>query len=226
MNQNIEEMNMKNGNPYRILITGEFAAGRSTLINALLRDYVLNSSFVNPLSMPIKTIRYDKERKYILHFKQSFGSYSAEVTPERINNHILQYGSKNTPPIEISEIELDSMRFSYIDIELPYRQLEITLPNNYLKNGFEVITIPMSYLFDDKLLFDIKYIDCIIHISNATFPCSMHEMEFLEELVKKHNRRSSTIIVVNRIDKIRPNELPLIKEFYNSQIIMLYMYLH
>ncbi len=219
MNKNIEEKNMKNKNPFRILITGLFASGRSTLINALLRDNVLKS-FADPLSMQIKTIRYDKDRKNFLYFKQSFGSYSLEETPERINNHILQYGSKNTPPIEISEIELDSIRNSYTDKLLPYRQLEITLPNNYLKHGLEIITIPMPCLFEDndKLLFDLTYIDCIIHISNACSPCSQNEMGFLEELVKRHNRQSSTIIVVNRIDIIPPDDLPLIKNFCCSKI--------
>ncbi|WP_422122397.1 dynamin family protein [Planococcus sp. X10-3] len=102
-----------------ILISGEFNAGKSTFINALLGEEVLVSD-VTPATAMITKLTYGQEKKLLLHFKnqtvQEYGYFSLQqVTAEGD-----EYGEKIRKELDFIEIQLpfDLLKF-YTLIDSP-----------------------------------------------------------------------------------------------------------
>lgn len=119
----------------QILVIGQFASGKYTLLDALLGEELsLTTHALQSASIPME-LRYGTERRAIIYPKKE-GWHSGDS------------------PIEITLEELKEYRFGwnhnsddYPD-KLEFERAEIFLPNPALKNGTTLLEVPSKIIFD------------------------------------------------------------------------------
>ncbi|GEL76218.1 dynamin family protein [Tenuibacillus multivorans] len=160
--------------------TGHFSAGKSSLINALVKEDLLPSSPI-PTSANIVDIRYGED-EVIYHLTD--GRCSIE---NNINlNHVKQL-SKNGETVQ---------------------SLTIKKPLPVLKSGVSLMDTPGIDSSDDeefnRTLSQVHMIDYFVYVMDYNHVQSEVNFHFLKELEENH---VPYVIVVNQIDKHNEHEL-------------------
>lgn len=120
---------------FKLLVIGEFSAGKSTFINALLRQEILPTD-PRPLTAIINEIKWGEGRRAVLHYKKakdnSFKS-PQEIPVERINEYVVVDYDRNKSNSKNARQEIN---------ESPYEKLELFWDLELCKQGIEIIDSP------------------------------------------------------------------------------------
>ena len=110
--------------PFRVLVLGEFSRGKSTFINALLRQKVLPAS-VRPTTAVICAIRSGPAPKATIHWRDgSRPSETVQLPVESIDKALTVLTAKNGQAPDIARVEIE---FPIPAFDLPLEIIDFLL---------------------------------------------------------------------------------------------------
>lgn len=211
---------------FRVLIVGTFKNGKSTFINSLLGEEIL-PAYSLPATAVINEVKYGKERRAVLHFRDPLPAQLPSELPERVKKHLAECGSGPLPPIEIPFDEIEDYAVIPMGkdpkemlLESPYEKIELFWPLELLKNGVEIIDSPGLNEHATRTKVTMNYLskaDAIVLVLNATALCSADEMSFIEHDLAGQGF-TDPFILVNRFDCISERERPMMRDYAHAKL--------
>lgn len=185
---------------FKVLVMGEFSAGKSTMINALIGEPILPERALTATAI-ITEIKYGEEKKAVIYpikgrWKGGDAPFNVPVTELRkyllINHNIGDADVKDANTMEGNVIAS------------PFEKAEVFMPLDILKDGVEIIDSPG--LNDPASHGDIthKYlpnVHAIIYCVNGLRAYSQSEKVVIENLILKHY--TTPMFLVTRYDNVR-----------------------
>lgn len=206
---------------FKIQIVGTFSNGKSTVINSLLGEEVL-PAYALPCTAVINEIKYAKEKKAILHFKNPMPEKIPTEISRKAQNHMQKYKGKPIEPMEIPYDEIEEYVVIPLgkdakewELESPYEKVELFWPLPLLENHVEIIDSPGLNEAETRTKVTLDYLskaDAILMVLNAEALCARDEMEFIENNLKLQGFEDP-FFLVNRFDLIRDREKQRIRDF-------------
>lgn len=197
---------------FRLVIVGEFSRGKSTFVNALLRQKIL-PAFKNPTTAIISKIVYGAKPDYKVYYK-------GNAAPQRLTEESFK---KLIASKEPDDNDRDSLReyakaqefFSSID------HAEISYPLVFCKDHVEVVDTPgTNDLNVGRMEITYGYLnraDAVILMLSATQPLSKSELEFLRERILGNQINDIFFVISHKDDLGDDNESQKVKDFiYNN----------
>ena len=193
-NATILEDRIKNES-FKVMVLGQFNVGKSTFINAMLGGDIL-PAYPIPCTAVINEVKFSKEQKAILHFKQPLPEIIPSEISDRAKHYISKYSANKVPPTQINIDELEE----YVVIpdpgkdqrdsvrESPYDKVELFWDLKLCENGVEIIDSPG--LNDDETSTKIttEYLtkaDAILFVMHCSALCGAQEMKFINNSIRK-----------------------------------------
>ncbi len=184
---------------FKVLVMGEFSAGKSTMINALIGEPILPERALTATAI-ITEIKYGAEKKAVIYpikgrWKDGDKPFEVPVTELRkyllINHNIGNEEGRDANTLEGNVIAS------------PFERAEVFMPLDILKDGVEIIDSPG--LNDPASHGDIthKYlpnVHAIIFCVNGLRAYGQNEKVVIENLIVKHY--TTPMFVVTRFDNI------------------------
>lgn len=206
---------------FKIQIVGTFSNGKSTVINSLLGEEVL-PAYALPCTAVINEIKYAREKKAVLHFKNPMPEKIPTEISQKAQNHMQKYKDKPIEPMEIPYDEIEEYVVIPLgkdakewELESPYEKVELFWPLPLLENHVEIIDSPGLNEAETRTKVTLDYLskaDAILMVLNAEALCARDEMEFIENNLKLQGFEDP-FFLVNRFDLIRDREKQRIKDF-------------
>ncbi len=186
----VQRNNLEKGE-FSISVVGEFSAGKSTFLNALMRERIL-PSFTKETTATINFLRHREKAENgesgCVHYKDGHTEpfHSADLKT------ISRYVSTSSDSVDVAK------SVAYLDLFLDSRFLEgnVTLVDTPGLNG-------IAEGHRDMTLEQIEKSSAGIFLFDANKPGSHSDFEFLGELQK---RIKNVILVLNKIDNIKKSE--------------------
>lgn len=182
IHKSIEEIKDHKRRELNLVVAGEFSRGKSTFINALIRQQLL------PINIKPTTAKLTKLR------------YGNQLTI----NVILSNGKK----IVIQPDDLEKYVAEYGDNHKEVHEIQIEINSSFLKNGFCLIDTPgVNVTLEEHLNITKRAMstsDAIIFLLSAAKPVTRSEIEFLKSNSKNVE---DVFFVFNMIDKVDKEEL-------------------
>jgi len=185
-----QRTNVENGE-FSIAVVGEFSAGKSTFLNALMGEKIL-PSFTNETTATINFLRHKGKAEHGECGKVFYNDGHSEEIPRADLDTISEYVSARSTTVDVAK------SISHLDLYLDSRFLEgnVTLVDtpglNGIAEGHKEITQEQ-----------IEKSSAGIFLFDANKPGSKSDFEFLTEL---RRRVKSIIFVLNKIDSIKRSE--------------------
>lgn len=184
---------------FKVLVMGEFSAGKSTMINALIGEPILPERALTATAI-ITEIKYAAEKKAVIYpikgrWQGGDAPFEVPVTELRkyllINHNIGDAEGKDQNTMEGNVIAS------------PFERAEVFMPLDILKDGVEIIDSPG--LNDPASHGDIthKYlpnVHAIIYCVNGLRAYSQSEKVVIENLILKHF--TTPMFLVTRYDNV------------------------
>jgi len=188
------EERIKNDN-FKVLVVGEFKRGKSTLINALLKQEVL-PAYSTPCTAIINEVKWSNKRKAVLHFKPS--KSGSHRPPQEIDvNELEEYVVIQDPESKEQEIQ-----------ETPYEKAELFWDLELCRDGVEIIDSPGLNEHEVRQKTTLEYVyktDAVLFVlSCAQLGPSTSERQTIELL--KNCGHEDIIFVCNRFLEIRSDK--------------------
>ena len=203
--QQIDRIKEKEEDPNLYMaVIGEFSSGKSTFINALLRDDLLKTSSLVATAVATKIV-YGNDLRVEAHFSDPLKS--SRIT--QANSKVVDLPwLPNSEKIEIKR--LIQIITSEEEIAKDVVDIQIEHPALFLSNGITIIDTPGTNADNSKHAIITQQIvqrkaDLAIIIIPATTPLSQSLADFLSSSLKPYLHRC--IFIVSRIDQIPPNEV-------------------
>lgn len=198
-------------NTFKTLVIGEFKRGKSTFINALLKEEVL-PAYPTPCTAVINEVKWGEVKKATIYFKKEIVQLS-EGLSEVVKEHIEIHKGKNIPPLEIDFKDLEEnvvisdpgKEQAQSIFESPFAKAVITYPLDICKNGVEIIDSPGLNENATRTAITDNYIgnvDAVIFVLLCDPLASASEMEAIERIYTLQGHKS-IFYVCNRFDNIR-----------------------
>ncbi len=200
---------------FRVIVIGEFKRGKSTFINALLKQEVL-PAFATPCTAVINEIKWGEERSAVLHFREPLPDRLPAGLPSPVLDHIKQAGQSAVAPMTIPIEELED----YVVIadptkdqaasvaESPYRCVEIFWPLELCRNGVEVVDSPGLNEHGTRTRVTTEYlahVDAVLFVMSCQALASQSELSVVENQIHRAGHKE-VFFIANRFDEIRPRE--------------------
>lgn len=221
----------------KILMAGEFKAGKSTALNAMLGQKLLPTRST-PCTAVITELNYAQEPKAIIYFKEELDPKSI---PQDLYNHAKEHILKNlpnkVPPIEIkyngSMQDFQKELENYLVIprsdksqkdaiaETPYKLCKLSWPLELCRHNVEIVDSPGLNEAKERNETTTTYVpnvDLIVHVLSATHCYSQADQKFVE-LIKCYSDPPPLIFLVNRFDQVggeddQEEEQKRVKDYY------------
>jgi GTPase Era involved in 16S rRNA processing/predicted nuclease with TOPRIM domain len=193
---------------FTIMIVGEFSTGKSTFLNALIKENLLPVA-VRPTTATINIIKFSNDRKLRVTFwgkLNEFGNEveagnTIEITPEQLP----QYATSLT-----SEADETARRVKLI---------EVLMPIEYCRNGVEILDTPglsSTNAHHDKIT--LEYLpngNTVIMLLNPGQPLSRSERFYLR-LIRRYIHH--VIFVVNKINLLEEDDQRIALQYISSEL--------
>lgn len=184
-------------------IVGEFSVGKSTFINALLREELLMSNILQGTTAAATVIEYSPDFALTINFKnQTSQNFKYENSAE-LKNSINNYASENE-----NAKDIDSVKVYY--------------PSESLKKGFRIIDTPgtnaTELWHEETTVRAIRELsDTSIILIDATKTLPETQKQFIRENLE--GVLEQCIFVVTKIDLVRDKERQQVLEYLKKQIL-------
>lgn len=198
--EKIKVLKEKNqGENFKVLVMGEFSAGKSTMINALIGEPILPERALTATAI-ITEIKYGVEKKAIIYPIQgrwTGGDEPFEVPVTELRKYLLI--NHNIGDADGKDVNTLAGNV----IASPFERAEVFMPLEILKDGVEIIDSPG--LNDPASHGDIthKYlpnVHAIIYCVNGLRAYSQSEKVVIENLILKHY--TTPMFLVTRYDNV------------------------
>ena len=170
---------------FKVLVLGEFNAGKSTFINALLGKEIL-PSYAKPATAIINEIKWAEEPSALLHFREE-AKDPLGVNADELEKYVV---------IQDTADEV---------IENPYSHVELFWPIDLCRNHVEVIDSPglNESTVRERVTMDyLNKVDAVVFVMSALrVGPSINEQETIETLIKTGH--DELFFVVNQFDLLR-----------------------
>lgn len=183
---------------FKLLVVGELARGKSTFINALLRQDVLFSSALP--SEIINEVKWDETPKAFWHSGNSPDQSSKEIKVEDIQSFAIN-GHSEAAGDGLKRVEL------YWPLELCRNRVEIIeLP--YLSGGEGQRQVILDYL---------AHADAVLLVLSCDVLGSKSETDFIDDVLVPSGH-TDVFFICNRLDSVRPDQRESLKEYAISHL--------
>lgn len=180
-----------------ITILGEFKRGKSSILNAVLRQAILPTD-VLPATAVVSEIHHGKQDTWKIH-------YNDGTSEEKFLNRK----------------ELEAFTFEGEQNYKLVNRMELVLPIPFKNNNTVLIDTPgIGDLNDHQLDVTYSYIprsDLILFVLNASFPLSKSEFSYLKDTVMKL-KHGEIAFVINFKDRIDEDELVEVEEYLERKL--------
>lgn len=178
---------------FKVLVLGEFKRGKSTFINALLRQEVL-PAYSTPTTAIINEVKWGDQPKAILYYKKS-ASGSVQTPQEIPVDKIEQY-------VVIQDSDRKEAQ------ENPYEKVELFWPLELCLNGVEIIDSPGLNENEVRQQVTVDYlsrVDAVLFVlSCEQLGPSISEQKMIELL--QNCGHDDIFFICNRFNDIRKKE--------------------
>lgn len=231
-NDFLDIINKAKNQHFKIGIAGILSAGKSTLINALLKEEILGSSTI-PETASLTILKYSDNKKAEITFwnTQEFKELQKTISNETLElletesfkEKIQHYIQDTTKTIEVKIDELKNYTSANASDKLCnlvkqttlYTQLEI------LKNNVELIDTPG---LDDPIIQReiitkeyIKQCDLLLYAMNASQSATQIDIDFIIYVLENTNI-SRILIILTHADLLEKRELDLAFAYTKSSV--------
>ncbi|HAA28574.1 MAG TPA: Dynamin family protein [Cyanobacteria bacterium UBA8553] len=208
----IERIQQRQSDPNLYLaVIGEFSSGKSTFINALLRDDLLKTSALVTTAAATR-LRYGRNLQMVVRFK------APQPRIIKVNRYNKVKVNRQTGKVTVAWLPwcpgLKIRQFIHVvtsDDEVAKNVFNVTIahPAQFIANGIVIIDTPGTNATNPKhaaITRDVveNEADAAIIIVPATMPLTQTFTDFLAGPVRSYLHRC--IFVVTRMDQIRPRE--------------------
>lgn len=194
---------------FKVMVIGQFNSGKSTFINSFLGEEVL-PAYATPCTAVINEVKYEKNKRAILFFKNPLPDKLPEGIPPKTLNHIKKSSGKISP-IEIPYNEIEEYavipmgkELKDLNLESPYEKIELYWPLDILQSGVEIIDSPGLNEKEIRTKVTLEYLskaDAVLFILSSLQPCAKTEMDFID--LNLHNSGFYDIyFIFNRFDQL------------------------
>lgn len=186
---------------FSIIVVGEFSSGKSTFLNAIMREKYLDS-FSDETTANInylKSVKDSPSGKPMLrvNYKDGRCEESNDVSFENIQKYVSTKG---------------------VDVAATIESVEIFLDSPFLNNGVDLVDSPglngIKELHADITKSQIKASHAAIFMFRATQPGSKSDFQTLIDL--KKSCKNSIIVVLNRIDEAAKKGEETVEDIVNK----------
>ena len=182
---------------FRVAVVGEFSQGKSTLLNALLREEIQPVRAI-PCSGTVTVLKYGEQKRVICRYKD--GS-EEEIPLEKYQEKaaISEEAALDGVSDELATSSIKEIVFEHPDLEL-------------CRHGVEIVDSPGLNEHPERSAITeqlIKDTDAVIFLTNASRPLTQGERELINDFKTKLNGGDSNkaadnlFIVVNFMDLLR-----------------------
>ena len=200
---------------FKVLVIGEFKRGKSTFINALLKEEVL-PAFSTPCTAVINEIRYGDTKEAVLVFREDSVVADGRGLPEEVREHLRGHVGSAVPPLKVSVDDLEE----YVVIpdpaedqaksvaSSPYERVEIQWPLELCRNGVELIDSPGLNEHGTRTKVTTDYLsqaDAIVFVMSCQALASQSELNVVDNQIRAGGH-VDIFFVANRFDEIRERE--------------------
>ena len=225
-----------NSEKFSIGITGIINAGKSTMLNSLLKEEILGTSVV-PETANLTILKYAKQRFAKVNFWDK-AEFSKIEKSARENKNIQNFIDETRAAFKttIGEYIKEKGRVDTIKIEdLAYftsaeasnkkcnlvKSVELYSDLEFLKDGVEIVDTPG---LDDPIVqreeITLKYIsecDLMIHLMNVNQSATKKDVDFIIDAIIYQNI-ARLLIVITKIDTVSKEELDEVIEYTKRSI--------
>ena len=222
----------------KIMIAGQFKAGKSTSLNALLECDVL-PAYSTPCTAVITEIYYAEKPKAVIEFKPDIKEIPDDLC-DKAAKHINRH-KPNVPPITIeatgtSPDEIEDFRNELEDylvipmsdkdqedsvVESPYKLCQLYWPLELSKQGVVIIDSPglnENQARTDTTLGYLREADMIFHVLSALQCYGLADKSFVEQ-VKVVSSETPLLFMVNRFDQLnKDRERDRVKDYVRKNV--------
>lgn len=184
-------------NLFSIVLVGEFSAGKSTFLNALMHKKIL-PSFTSETTATVNFLRHKDEAPNgeagIVYYNDGHQEILPNLELETIENVVSTRGDKENDRI--------ATRINHVDL---------FLDSDFLKKGVMLVDSPglngVEANHREITEKQIRASHASIFVFSADHPGSKTDFEFVKALRKQYGNESNNIFyILNKIDMIRKNE--------------------
>ena len=206
---------------FKVLVMGEFKRGKSTFINALLKEKVL-PAYSKPCTAVINEIKYGDTPNAIICFKKGIETLPDGLAPEIVSYIQRFQGQDEIPELEVPFDELEQ----YVTIqdpgkdqeqsvaESPFERAVITYPLDLCRDGVEIIDSPGLNEQKTRTTLTTDYaehVDAIIFVLLCKPLGSESEMKCIDNLGFAGHK--SIFFICNAFDDIDDEDRDDIKKY-------------
>ena len=211
---------------FKIQVTGTFKNGKSTFINAFLGEDVL-PAYALPCTAVINEVRYGKEKKAVLYFRDPLPDRLPAQIPGAVMAHMRKHGMRKIPPVVIPYDRIEDFVVipmgtdpAQMLLESPYEKVILYWPMTLLQQGVQIVDSPGLNEHATRTRVTMEHLskaDAILFVLSAQSLCSKEEMSFLEHSLAAQGFHD-LIFVVNRFDCIPERERPVIQRYAHEKL--------
>lgn len=190
---------------FQVLFTGGFDAGKSTLLNALMRKDVLRMS-INAETAIITKIVFEKDEKIVVHLKETDkDSGKTQKQEMSVAEFFEAYRVDQDDPDKFKNVDYAVLQLEQEGIGGSMVQL-VDSPGTQNSEA------------DTKAARDFaKNADAIVYLINATQPFQLEDKEYIARHFAGKNMQN-LFFVVNRFDCVATSQVPELKKNVREQL--------
>lgn len=214
---------------FTVGVVGVFNSGKTTLLNALMRQDILSTAIV-PETATLTSIRFEETPRTIIHFwsKEEWKEIEERSTftedlkkllddlLEHSTEKISKYIKEESLSLEVTQTELQQFTSANADesLALLVREVELFMPLDLCKENITIVDTPglndpvkaRERITEEHL----RHCDLIVFLTFANHAFTNFDKEFLQRQEAQNNIHKM-FVLVNQIDALKtPKDVELV----------------